>query len=362
MANQEIGSDNKAFIDVPGNIPQNIPMSASLDELNVSVVPDDPHARGLGDALRDNSLKAAGIGFLFADAALFTSGMMSGQLKEASGAVAGWTAGVIGARYGRPKQEKQLAHVERHLGEYLRTQGIEIPKDPTTQNLTKQGGVMDGIESFLYDNPSQMMNVCYSVLGVQFMRSAVEHNKKALLVSGGLLLTGALTGLLVHERKPDPENPPQGVLQKALSWVQEKPLRVTGTLFNVNQIFLAMDALHERKVNPAQKSYIFKLLAVAGFTFGNTMMAMTSKSHGGGGSGMEEATQNKLAETAAHVINSQPQEVQDSLMEHIAGYLATQSSIGMNAKEISVLLHTKLAEMKAREPALYAMNAQAGIY
>ena len=73
--------------------------------------PDTQQTHGVVGSLREQSLKTAGVSFILADAALFTSGVMSGKLKEASGAVAGWTAGAIAARYGHPKQEKQLQHV-----------------------------------------------------------------------------------------------------------------------------------------------------------------------------------------------------------------------------------------------------------
>lgn len=135
---------------------------------------DDAPKGGRVQALRENSLKAAGIGYLLADAALFTSGAMSGKLKEASAGIFGWIAGLIGTRYGNPKAEKKLEQVERRLGIYLRKQGVEIPKDPTMESLTKDGGVIDNIESFLYTYPSQMMNVFYSLIGVQFARSGVQ--------------------------------------------------------------------------------------------------------------------------------------------------------------------------------------------
>ena len=305
---------------------------------------DDAPKDGKIQALRQNSLKAAGVGYLLADAALFTSGVMSGKLKEASAGVFGWIAGVIGARYGNPKAEKKLEQIERRLGTYLRKQGVEIPKDPTTESLTNEGGVIDNIESFLYTYPSQMMNVFYSLIGVQFVRSALQHNKKELLASGGLLIAGALAGILIPEKKPDPEHPPQGVLQKTWSWIQEKPLRLTGTLFTLNQVTLAMDALQERRQNPAQKSYMFKLLAVAGFVFGNTMMSLSSKSHGGG-SKMDEKTLCMLAETSAKVIAAQSPEVQNGLLEHIAGFLATQPNVYMTAEEISKILHAKMNEV-----------------
>lgn len=295
---------------------------------------------GLAHNLRQNSLKAAGVGQLIADSALLTYSALTGNMKIGSVGLLGYTAGIIGARYGDPKIEKQLEHIERQLGEHLRQQGVEIPKDPTTESLTKKGGVIDHIESFIYAHPTQLINTCFSLMGMQFARDGMQRQSKSLIVSGGLLMAGGLAGLLIHEKNPDPEHPPEGVFQKSLSWIQEKPLRVTGVLLNLNQVGLAMDALKERDNNPAKKTYIFKLIAVAGFIFGNTMIALSSKSRSG--HVIDEETQNKLAETSARIISAQPLEVQTALLNDMANFLSNQPNLHMSVQEINVMLHKKL--------------------
>lgn len=316
-------------------------------------------ATGVVGGLKSKSLKAAGVGFLLADTALITSSLMSGERGVGAAGIFGLTAGFVGTRYGNPKAEKQLELVERRLGQYLKRQGVEIPQNPTTENMTKEGGLLDHIESFLYKYPSQVMNAFYSMIGVSFASAALSMPKTAstwerasLLTSGGLLVAGALAGLLIHEKKPDPKNPPQGTLQKAWSWIQEKPLRLTGALFNTNQLFLGLNALEQRRNNPDNYAYMPKLAAVAFFTFGNTMMAMTSKEHGGKGNSMDAATKEKLAESAAMVILAQPKQVQDNMLEHVAGYLATESYVNMSASDISAMLKKKLEEVRAAHPEL----------
>ncbi|MDX1974360.1 MAG: hypothetical protein SFT92_01660 [Rickettsiales bacterium] len=293
------------------------------------------------------TLKAAGRSFLLADAALFSYGIATKNPKIGAAALFGWTEGFVGARYGNPKVEKQLEQTYRHLGEYLREQGVEIPKDPTTEALRKEGGLIDHVEDFLYKYPSQIMNACYAMIGTQFARDGLQNKSKSMIASGGFLIAGALAGLLITEKKFDDKNPPKGLWQK----IQQKPLRLTGTLLNLNLVTLTADALKERTQNPGSKSYLFKLLAVAGFGFGNTMMALSSKDYGGG-SKMDEKSLNELAETSALVIASQPPEVQKSLLEHISGYLASQSNVNMKAGEISQMLHKKMAEVVAAHPAV----------
>jgi hypothetical protein len=334
---------------------------------NATAPQQEEPAAGVVGGLKSKSLKAAGVGFLLADAALITSGLMSKDKGIWFAGLCGLSAGAVGTRYGNPKAEKQLELVERRLGQYLKRQGVEIPQNPTTENMTKEGGLLDHIESFLYKYPSQVMNAFYSMIGISFAGTAIGMPKEAgmwqkasLFTSGALLIAGALSGLLIHEKKPDPSNPPQGTLQKAWSWIQEKPLRLTGTLFNANQVFLGLNALEQHRKNPDSYAYIPKLAAVAFFTFGNTMMAMTSKEHGGKGNSMDDATKEKLAESAALVILAQPKQMQDNLLEHVSGYLATEAYVSMSAKDISSMLKKKLEEVRAAHPELQQPMQQSG--
>lgn len=298
---------------------------------------------GFVQKLRQKTIKAAGAGFLFADSSLIMSGLLAGDGKISSAGAFGISAGIVGTRYGNPKAEKQLEQLNRRLGAYLRKQGVTIPKESAPEELTKQGGIVEHIEAFLYDNPSQIMNIFYSLIGVQFARAGRQHHDNKLVTSGALLISGALAGILIPEKKPDPENPPKGAAQKVWNKIQEKPLRLTSTLFNLNQVSLAMSALDDRKRNPQQKSYIFKLMAVAGFVFGNTMFALSSKSQES--EKMNPAVLEPLAETSARVIAAQPKELQDALLDQVAGFLSSQPNVPMKADKMSELLRTKLAEI-----------------
>lgn len=305
---------------------------------------DSESKQSFTQKLRQKTIKAAGAGFLFADSSLIMSGLLAGDGKISSAGVFGLTAGVVGTRYGNPKAEKQLELLNRKLGSYLRKQGVTIPKDSSTEELTKQGGMLEHIESFLYNNPSQIMNIFYSLIGVQFARAGRQHHDNKLVASGGLLISGALAGILIPERKPDPDNPPKGAAQKTWSLIQEKPLRLTSTLFNLNQVSLALSALDDRKRNPRQKSYIFKLMAVAGFVFGNTMLALSSKSEAGNNA-LNKKTISPLVETSARVIAAQPKEMQATLLDQVAGFLSSQPNVHMKANEMSAMLHNKLTEV-----------------
>ena len=63
---------------------------------------------GVAHGLGSMKLKAAGLSFLLGDAGLFAYGIATKNKKFGAAALFGWTEGLIGARYGNPKVEKQL--------------------------------------------------------------------------------------------------------------------------------------------------------------------------------------------------------------------------------------------------------------
>ncbi len=293
--------------------------------------------------LRENSLKAAGYGYLVGDAALFASGMMAGRYKEASSGLIWWTGGIACAKYGNPDAEKKLELLSGRLGSYLRAQHVAIPASPDTAQLLKEGGLVDKAEAFLYKYPSQVLNATYAIGGVQLMRSGFQHRKGWDAASGALVTAGAVAGLLVKEKAPDPSQPPEGIVGKAAEWLQEKPLRIPAGFYLANNGTLLMGALSERKQNPAQKSYLFKFLTAAAYLFGNVMLGVSSKEQNG--QAASDAALEKLGMAAARVLAAQAPEVRAHLLEHIAGFLAAQPETGHTAAEISAMLHEKLAQV-----------------
>ena len=186
-----------------------------------------PHSTPLTQ-LKNVSLKAAGYAYLVGDAALFAAGLME---KNTKGAITGalWgVGGLAAARYGNPTAEKQIELVSTRLGEYLAKQGIKIPSHPTTALLAKENGLLDHVEQFLYHYPSEMLNAIYMLGATQMVSSGISRKFTPDIVSGILIGAGALAGILIHEKKPDSEHPPHGALEKAVSWIQEKPLRLPG--------------------------------------------------------------------------------------------------------------------------------------
>lgn len=314
------------------------------------------------DALKNQSLKAAGVAYLIGDAAIIATGFLDDsktpkeQMQHSLVGVYWGLGGLTAARYGNPKEEKQLELLSSHLGDYLKKQGVEIPDSPSTEALTKQGGIIDHIETFLYKHPSEVLNAIYALGAVQLARSGRTAMKNKTgkddrrlagldIASGALIGAGALSGLLIKEKKPDPEHPAKGVLGKAKAWIQEKPLRASGILYTANNVSMILAARTDQlnSKNTGNQGYKMRYVTAATYVFANAMLAISSKNHGGN---ISANTSEKLATSAANVIAAQPPALQDALVMQISGYLAGQPEIDKKPNEIASLLQSKLAEVK----------------
>jgi len=298
------------------------------------------------EGFKHNSLKSAGYAYLVGDSALSVARLMEGDPTGAAGGAL-WAAGSIAcAKYGNPKADKQLELLSHKLGEYLRKQGVAIPDSADTKMLTEEGGIVEHVESFLYKYPSQMLNAVYGIGGAFVAHGGFRKNVKSDIACGALIIAGALAGILIPEKSPDPEHPPQGALQKAWAWMQEKPLRVSSAFYHANNVFTVLGAFEKKRAYPMGNSHYFRFLTAASFIFGNTMLSMSSKGHGG--SGYDTQTIQHLAQTCAQVVAAQPQPLQEALVQTIAGYLSSQPEVHLKAAEVALMLNEKLAQRTVR--------------
>ncbi|MDX2113797.1 MAG: hypothetical protein SFW63_08740 [Alphaproteobacteria bacterium] len=331
------------------------------------------------DRLKDNSLKTAGYGYLIGDAAIIAAGLTDSTKKDWGekgryAAVGAYWAlgGLAAARYGNPSAEKELELLSKRLGEYLKKQHIEIPDSPTTSSLTKPSGVIDTIEDFLYQHPSQALNSIYALGAGQLIYSGIKdlgkaENKNAKILarldttSGILIAAGALAGLLIKEKAPDPTHPAHSRWEKAMAWVQEKPLRVSGWLYHANNATMLGATYFKHQAHPESKNYLWRALTAVSYIFANTMLQFSSK-QGGTASNVDQDKQTMaaLAEKSALVIAAQPKEIQEALIEQISGFLASQHEVSLKAPEIAAILHDKLSTVSApsHQPANWSQRLE----
>jgi hypothetical protein len=297
-------------------------------------------------SLKEQTLKASGWSLIAGDLALVFANHLEGEKHGFQGAALWLAGGAAAGFFGNPKAEKKLQLMERRLGGYLKKQGVKIPDNPTTAELSKDGGVIAHIESFLYSHPSELLSAAFAIGGGLMLKSDSSETRK----SGALVLAGALAGLLIPEKPPNPEHPARGLGAKAWEYIQEKPLRVSSAFYTANDYFIWKKAEIHRK-EPGNKSYIARYVTLAAYLLGNALMWFSSKENLGA---KEESNNRKLyeglAQVSAQVVAAQPQQLQEALVQHIAGYLSAQPEIKKTAPEIAALLHAKLGEVKPSLP------------
>ncbi len=300
------------------------------------------------ETLRDNSLRTAGWSYLVGDAALIAAGLLKGDWHEAATGAWWGLGGAAAARYGNPNADKQLELLGRKLGDHLRDIGVTIPDNPTTHALAKPGGFIDKVESFLYTYPSQMLNAVYMLGSADLIRSGFKHDNPWNKASGALVISGALAGLLVPEKKPDPTHPPEGMIGKAVAWLQEKPLRLSGAFYMANNFTTAMSGVNDWNRNN-KKSALLKFLTSATYIFANYMLSQSSKEQEDNKKENHEALE-RIGVMAARVIAAQPKELQEALVEDISRFLSKQPQSAPQATEIASMLHDKLSQLSNAKP------------
>lgn len=314
-----------------------------------AVTPPDAALSGEGtrlEQLHEQSLKASGYSYMIGDAALAAAGFLSGRHKEAASGLLYGAGGLVLATCGNPSTEKRLQMLYQDMGKYLQQQGVSIPAGThAAEALSQPGGVVGHIEKFLYSYPSQILNTLFAAGGVQMLRSGLQHQKGWDTASGALVAAGGLVGLLVNERKPDPqEHARKGLIGKAMDWVQEKPLRLSGYLYMGNNATLLMSAMKERKADPGQHSYLLKLLTVASYVVANSLFAMSSKDNISCKEKLDPRALDELEHVAAEVIAAQPRPMREQLINQMAAYLSAQSHTSIPVEELARAMHERVEQ------------------
>lgn len=298
-------------------------------------------------ALRQKSLQTSGYAYLVGDAALFASGLMSGRSKEASSGLLYAAAGGILARYGDKDSKHGFDILQKNLSAYLEKEGVALPEHGiiSRDTLTNEGGLLDKVEDFLHAHPAQAANAIFAGAGVQLFRSGVAHQKKWDKYAGGAVVAGALAGLLIPEST---EKLPRtgNIITDSWHAIREKPLQVTGGLYMLNNAALIVSGLKERRANPANKSYVFKLLTAASYIVANSLIAISSK---GKEADADQENMQRLYASSAEIIAAQPPEIRHMVTENVARFLAAQPDVALTSREANQALSQHIDQLACQQ-------------
>jgi hypothetical protein len=265
------------------------------------------------------------------------------------------SGGVMLARYGHKDAHTHLKDLSLQLGDFFTREGIALPENGPIMGANKERGntIVESLERFAYTYPSQIFNAVVATCGIQLLQSGIAHKKQWDTTSGALALSGALAGLLIPEKskfprlaKPEAKPPSTGPLARAYDWVQEKPLRVPGILWFGNNIALTISALGERKADPTQSSYKFKLAYAAAAIIGNGLMTISSK-QSAERYAIDSESMQALLSVAASVVIQQPPQMQEQIIQNVAGFMSSQPHMQCTAAQMADAIRTQVAELAA---------------
>ncbi|MFZ4125545.1 MAG: hypothetical protein ACOYJ2_05685 [Rickettsiales bacterium] len=347
----------------------------------------------------DIKLKLAGAGYIIGDGLMIGAAMM--RVKEADRlktlntkaiSAAWWMAGGIGAAiFGNPSVERQVQIQAGKLEAHLKRQGITIPQDVRAKHaLLKERSFWDSVADFCYEHPSELLNTGYAIgaalllhKGFKEIRSGAKNLLPAKLDTssitsvssciaainksidnmstnfgiGAMVLPGALIGLFAKEDPKAQEKAKDGnVVDKAVAFVAEKPLRISAGLYMLNNLFLAADfgqdwtrrardyATHTPKPHWLSGAQLATYIAC------NILLLMSSRNQITD-KGFDEASINKFAEAAASIIAAQPVEQRDVLIANISEFMSKQDGIKRSPEQLEAQLRERLQPKTTVSPA-----------
>ncbi|MDX2095241.1 MAG: hypothetical protein SFW64_04800 [Alphaproteobacteria bacterium] len=308
-----------------------------------------------------------------------------------------WLAGgIAAAAYGNPSSGKQLELLSQKLEKHLNEQGITIPDNVRAQHaLLKEPGFIERCQNFLYQHPSEMLNAAYAIGAAYLLKDGVKelaskskslwpkftegyslkgmlHASKGISKNfwmGALVGGGAISGLLIKEDPQAHENAVQGnIFQRAVAYIKEKPLRLTGSLYGANNIFTVLKAYEDYAnrglYTKGLKPHFFSGTTAGAYILSNILLTTVSRDQASA-KYLSPAQAAQLEDAAAQIIAAQPPEKQQAILADVAGYMAKQKGISLNASEIEAQLTERVAavtppaKMEAPAVASFAVKEQA---
>ena len=356
------------------------------------------------EALKEQSLKAAGLVYFVGDAALMIAGMKHKDMNELRTGAA-FTLGSIGlARYAKKKPNKAFDDLyDKMLVEFSK-EGVEVPdlERVTTADLGKKGGIIERMESFLYDHPSEIFTGMNAYAGYQMFKAGRNQDNIPKSVAGTLIGTGMLVALLVPEKKKKAEGPKldtdttqawvepkveekKGLfapVRKFADWVQEKPLRVGGYMAIANNVAQATGAMTEKRRYDAdvrdlpdqiasftgsaedrakletklehsklhQGDWVYNMAAAASYFVANSLLSISSKDSGGGHGGGGKSNADPLGDVeaaSAAILAGMSEAEREPMIQRMALTLSEQKDVSQTAEEIATKMREKVEQAKA---------------
>ena len=307
---------------------------------------------------RDKTVKAAGYGYLIGDMAMAASGLIKGGTTSQifkTGAI--WSAGGIGAAmYGNPDVEKQLDILAHKLEKHLTKDGATVTDAVRSNTELLQGKNTLGakLDRFLHEHPTELLNAAYAIGAGVLLKGSYnklsDTRKQIEAGMGALVLSGALCGLLIKE-DPNARDKVEhtSLVSRTVGYIKEKPMRLAGSLYLLNNGLGIANALLDKKdfshqPKAGMKAHWFSFAMVTSYMVANGLLFISSRDQIQEKKFQPEHIA-KLEQVAAEIIAAQPPQLQAALLADVSQFMATQHGVALPAEEIAHDLATRVTEL-----------------
>lgn len=320
-------------------------------------------SKGVVDFVKSNSTRLSGAFYLLGDALMITRGLVVkpkanfGQTMTGISFAAGDLA-FLG--FGGRDDKRQFKSLLTKLKTHLDKEGVEIPQGTalSAETLAKPGGMLEKTYDFLHEHINPI-KISAEILGGYMYQKGGQDPKDPnpdKVTAGRVIMAGWLAALLLPEKKKDPEewkeaNP----LQKAVMFLQEKPLRLAGAAGLIHNGFTIKGALRDRREGKAH--YQWDLAAVSSMLVANSLYTICSKSTGG--NIKADALVNDVYGIAAQIVNRQPDKLKDAVINSTVEFLGARPEIKDTKQQINKRLRDEI-EMQAQNPWFKAIRRPEG--
>jgi len=329
--------------------------------------------------IKGNALKIAGAGYSIGDLTMAQAAKLRGEKGVLNGAAIWLAGGLAAARYGNPNPDKQMEIFASKLEVHLKEQGVEIPDDVRARDaLLQKPGFIRQCENFLYQHPSELLNAAYAIGAAFLLKDGIKDlnagkkllpkfengfGAKAVVESvngisknfwmGALVGGGALSGLFIKEDPHAREHAKdKGVLARMGAYIQEKPLRLTGTLYGANNIFTVLKTVEDYS-NRGLYSGAFKPHHFSGTTAGTYILSnilLSTVSRDSTSKSFTPEQLGKLEQAAAEIIAAQPDEKRHPLVKQVADYMAHQKGVNQTPEALELEIHNRVHALTGQGP------------
>lgn len=287
----------------------------------------------------EGKLNATGISLLVGDAALGANALWKfrhgvTEQKWTALTMLGWGVGSAApAVFGKTPNDRK-ARIEAHkLDRFLNDQNLPIPRTVRDSNpLLQSRGLLDDAMQTFYTYPSEVLNGVFAAFSLGTMRAgwkarqAGDRANATQLYGGAAVLAGALSGMLIKEDPQAREKAKNGnALDKAVAWVKEKPLRLSGAFYMVNDGFLAAQAAREFQ-GGQWKHGLLTSAAVLAYGWANLQLFASSRDPARL-TPLQDTQRDELQKLAAEIVAAQPKDRKEQTSALIQEYLAKERGV-----------------------------------